>query len=115
MAFLTEARARAAARTISVNAMRQELRTFSSLPSAATFDVFLSHSYMDAQIIYGVKELLEATGVSVYVDWIEDNQLERNNVTAKTADLLRTRMRNSKRPHILNQPFPKLHPANIGS
>ncbi len=56
------------------------------------YDVFLSHSFTDAKDIYGVKLLIEQQGRSVYVDWIEDKQLDRNNVTAATAEILRRRM-----------------------
>lgn len=59
------------------------------------FDIFLSHSSRDAEIILGVKAILEDTGVKVYVDWIEDAHLDRSRVTHETADLLRRRMRQS--------------------
>jgi hypothetical protein len=61
--------------------------------SADRFDVFLSHSYADATTILGVYELLDAQGVSVYVDWIVDHQLDRTKVNRDTADTLRQRMR----------------------
>lgn len=57
------------------------------------FDVFLSHSSQDAEIILGVKAILESVGLQVYVDWIDDAQLDRSNVNRETADLLRRRMR----------------------
>ena len=58
-----------------------------------TFDVFLSHSSKDADLILGIKSLLEERGLSVYVDWISDPQLDRSKVTANTANQLRARMR----------------------
>lgn len=60
------------------------------------FDIFLSHSIGDAELILGVKSLLEEQGLKVYVDWVEDPQLNRENVTKETANLLRRRMRQSK-------------------
>jgi hypothetical protein len=60
------------------------------------YDVFLSHSYNDAEVILGVAKFIENQGKTVYVDWIEDRGLDRKNITAKTADLLRLRMRASK-------------------
>jgi hypothetical protein len=57
------------------------------------FDIFLSHSSSDAELILGVKALLEDRGLVVYVDWIDDAQVDRSNVNRKTADLLRQRMR----------------------
>ena len=60
-----------------------------------TYDVFLSHSFDDAQLILGVVSFIEDQGKSVYVDWIVDKGLDRSKVTASTADLLRKRMRAS--------------------
>lgn len=61
----------------------------------SSYDVFLSHSVRDAQIILGVKNWLEENGMKVYVDWIDDKLLDRSQVTSKTAETLRTRMRQS--------------------
>lgn len=59
-----------------------------------TFDIFLSHSYMDKDTIKGVyKTLRETWGYSVYIDWIEDKELDRSKVNADTARQLQTRMR----------------------
>jgi MTH538 TIR-like domain (DUF1863). len=71
------------------------------IPLATTFDIFLSHSYADAtsitdEVLLGVKSLLENLKYSVYVDWVVDNQLSRENVTSETANLLRQRMNNSR-------------------
>jgi len=66
-----------------------------ALRDSSTFDVFLSHSYDDAEVILGVKKIMESIGLKVYVDWIDDAGLDRGNVTRKTAAILRMRMRNS--------------------
>lgn len=68
----------------------------SNVFSHERFDVFLSHASTDAELILGVKVLLEEQGLKVYVDWITDAQLDRSHVTPETADLLRRRMRQSK-------------------
>jgi len=60
------------------------------------FDIFLSHSYLDQEIVEGIYFELTDKGYSVYVDWIVDPQLNRNNVTRQTAELIRGRMRSSK-------------------
>lgn len=60
------------------------------------FDIFLSHSSKDKQLILGVKQLIEDSGYSVYIDWVDDPQLDRANVNVQTADILRTRMKQSK-------------------
>lgn len=68
-----------------------------SLQSAtSSFDVFLSHSTKDAEIVLGVKAVLVGQNKSVYVDWIEDRGLDRTNVTPSTAATLRRRMEQCK-------------------
>jgi hypothetical protein len=60
------------------------------------FDVFVSHSIKDAQVILGVAEVFEQKGFRVYVDWIVDAQMNRAAVNASTAAKLRLRMKQSK-------------------
>ncbi|MBD9489932.1 toll/interleukin-1 receptor domain-containing protein [Ensifer sp. ENS11] len=74
----------------------------------SNFDIFLSHSTSDAEIILGVKGVLEDYGKTVYVDWLEDPQLDRANVTAANAELIRMRMRQCKS-------LVYVHTANSGS
>ena len=64
----------------------------SSFSASETYDVFLSHSYEDARIVKVIKEMLEESGFKVYVDWIEDEHLDRGRVTSNTASILRRRM-----------------------
>ena len=98
MPFLrvSEARAAAGLRANNLRASSQALaeaaRTFSGYK---TYDVFLSHSYQDADVILGVKSIIESFGLSVYVDWIDDGGLDRSKVTVRTAEILRVRMRQS--------------------
>ncbi len=61
-----------------------------------SFDIFLSHSYSDREIIPALKKTLEGYGFSVYVDWITDHLLSRNNITKETAAVLQKRMKQSK-------------------
>jgi len=60
-----------------------------------TFDIFLSHSFADAELILGLRNAITEMGFSVYVDWLEDPSLDRNNITSQTATILRARMRQS--------------------
>lgn len=55
-------------------------------------DIFMSHSFTDADLVLGAKLKIEDYGYSVYVDWINDPTLDRRNVTAATAAKLRQRM-----------------------
>lgn len=59
---------------------------------AKAYDIFLSHSIRDAELILGMKGVFEDLGYLVYVDWIEDPALDRSKVTSATADKLRQRM-----------------------
>lgn len=61
-----------------------------------TYDIFLSHSIKDAEIILGIKGICEDLGYTVYVDWIDDRKLDRSKVTPVTANVLRGRMKNSR-------------------
>lgn len=67
-----------------------------SFNSTQNFDIFLSHSYLDAKYIKVIREDLMDLGYTVYVDWIVDKQLNRENVTKETANTLRTRMKQCK-------------------
>lgn len=71
---------------------------FSLLPQImrSRFDIFLSHAVRDAEMVLGLKDILEATGRTVYIDWVDDPALDRSQVSGKTAEVLRKRMRESK-------------------
>lgn len=93
MAYYTATDLRTAAgltASASSAALRREAKSV-----AGRFDIFLSHSMKDAQLIYGLRNLLAAGGFSVYVDWIDDPQLDRSKVSASTAARLRLRMKQS--------------------
>lgn len=58
-----------------------------------TYDIFLSHSSRDKPLVLGVKQRLENEGLGVYVDWIDDAELDRQDVTPENAARLRVRMK----------------------
>lgn len=88
-AFERSQRGRAVQRT-AAQVLNEEV---ASVRTTDRFDIFLSHCLNDAAAIRGVKAMLEEQGRSVYVDWINDKQLDRGQVTPTTADVLRQRMR----------------------
>lgn len=61
-----------------------------------TYDIFLSHSYVDKEKIASIKHYLELLGLTVYIDWIDDKQLVRNTVTKETAERIKVRMKKCK-------------------
>ena len=101
MALFTEQQIR---NRFKIEKSRRLLRTFSAetvlnegriSDSTKTYDIFLSHSSKDDELIAGLKLILEDLGYSVYVDW-NDNQLNPDNVTLETAKVLRERMSQCK-------------------
>lgn len=89
MAFFTKSELR------TENIFESNLYRFrKSISSTDQFDVFLSHSYEDRNFIPALKEKIENEfRYKVYVDWMEDTQLDREKVSKATADILRKRMR----------------------
>lgn len=62
----------------------------------SNFDLFISHSYKDKEFISGLRNLFSTAGYSVYIDWIEDDNLDRGKVTSMTANLIRRRVSNAR-------------------
>lgn len=101
MAFLTLQEVRNKARnktSIGLESRKyfNEHLQFDSFNPFKTYDIFLSHAFLDAQEIYGLKIILEEAGFTVYVDWYEDSHLERGKVTKETAVVIRKRMQSCK-------------------
>ncbi|EME14867.1 toll/interleukin-1 receptor domain-containing protein [Rhodococcus qingshengii] len=96
MALISRQEALSAGRRVvynsSVTARDLLIKSASAAPQQK-FDVFLSHSIHDAETILGVRAILQADGLSVYVDWIDDPQLDRRSVSRATANVLRERMK----------------------
>lgn len=93
MNIVTESYLRDAARRRSLN---EDIRMFSDSRNTTSFDVFLSHNFADREIVAGIYNGLHELGLKVYVDWIVDPQLNRQNVTKESAELIRSRMASSK-------------------
>lgn len=97
MPLLTEAEvvARASRMTTLRKSAAREILT-ETAPADATFDVFLSHSSNEPEnILLGIKGYLQDSGLSVYVDRYTDPQLSPGEVTPRTAETLRGRLRAS--------------------
>src|SRR5690242_2010308 len=56
------------------------------------WDIFLSHSFDDRELLEGAVSSIEDLGYSVYIDWRDDPLLDRTRVTAATAAQLKRRM-----------------------
>lgn len=97
MAYITKSEARAAGANAARfrNAQSVLAVALDSYKENDQFDVFLSHSSDDVELVLGVMSLLQEQGLKVYVDWVVDTLLERNLVNRNTANILRNRMKQS--------------------
>lgn len=98
MAFITLGEARlkgaAARQTTASRVLKEEVTNLRK--STSRYDIFLSHSFSDADIVLGIKRILEEEGnLRVFVDWVEHPELDRSRVTAETAAIIRAAMANS--------------------
>ena len=75
------------------NSINESLTHFDS---SAIYDLFISHSFQDKDLVIGLKYLFENIGYKVYIDWINYSTLDRQNVTPNTATLIKQRIRQSR-------------------
>ena len=59
------------------------------------YDIFLSHSFRDKDLVVGIAKLFEKFNSTVYLDWREDSRLDRTTVNRETANTLMRRMSSS--------------------
>lgn len=59
------------------------------------FHFFICHAKIDEKLILGLIHILNQKGFSTYVDWINDPCLDRGQVTAETAKVLKRRIESS--------------------
>lgn len=95
MAFFTVDQARYAAQELRRATRKSDVELLREAKSTAreSFDIFLSHSSRDKELVIGAKKLIEDKGHTVYVDWIEDADLDRGAVDRQRANHLRHRMK----------------------
>lgn len=73
-------------------ASRQLKKSADEFDFKKKYDIFLSHAFKDARIVKQIRKELISIGYSVYVDWVDDKQLDRNKVNKQSATVLRNRM-----------------------
>lgn len=81
------------------------------------YDLFISHSFKDKDYIIGLKHLFEKLGYKIYIDWIEDTQLDRSCVDVNTAQLIKNRLKACKALAYIatvNTPSSKWCPWELG-
>ncbi len=68
------------------------LRRLKKSKALAKYDIFLSQTIRDAELVLGVHELLSELGYSVFCDWIENPLDDRSAVTPSNAEYIRAIM-----------------------
>ena len=94
MAFLREAevRARAQSRAGALGIGVSEALSRAVSQRLSRYDIFLSQTVRDAEIVLGVYDLLTSAGYSVFCDWIEAPDTNRSQVTPTNAAFIRATM-----------------------
>ena len=61
------------------NQGKYEYYRFSTMrfDAAQTYDLFISHSFKDKDLVIGLYHLFSAAGYKVYIDLVDDSNLER--------------------------------------
>lgn len=95
MTYFHDADLRGYAGVLTETSARSQLSAMSKA-AHGIYDVFLSHCVRDAVLVLGLKKLLEDQKLTVYVDWIEDGDLDRSKVSPATAVRLRHGMKNCR-------------------
>ena len=69
----------------------------SQLEQMKEYDLFLSHSSLDSELLLSLKSVLNLSNINVYVDWVSDrNALKRDLTNANTAKTIIERLKSSK-------------------
>lgn len=69
----------------------------SQLEQMKKYDLFLSHSSFDSELLLSLKSVLNHSNVNVYVDWVSDsNALKRELTNVNTANTIIERLKSSK-------------------
>lgn len=78
-------------------ALAEKLQDRKSIQNAKFYDLFISHSSKDKEIVKTVVSKANSYGLSCYVDWVSDNDfLKRSMVSDYTKEVLKVRMGQSK-------------------
>lgn len=121
MGLLTLSEVRAAGQSYSAKFRKSSASVLqddeASFSEKSHYQIFLSHSFTDADSVVGLKAIIESLGHSVYVDWMADPQLDRSKVSPATAEQLRNRMRSCGSLFFVvsdNSPTSKWMPWELG-
>lgn len=94
--ILTESELRAAAAEARKHPTEFVLFEETRFDEAESYDLFISHSFKDKDLVIGLRYRFNQCGYKVYIDWIDDQNLDRKAVTQKTAEIIRNRLDHCK-------------------
>lgn len=96
MAYFSESFFRDYRNSVSEYTIKAQINEARGSSEWTTFDVFLSYNIKDKNVIEGIYLFLTKMGKKVYLDFIVDPQLSRENASMSTAQLIRKRLKNSR-------------------
>ena len=117
--ILTEDVIKDASKEAKKSAMYESVMIEKALRFDATeqYDLFVSHSFKDKDLVIGLKHLFNKAGYKVYIDWIDDAQLDRTCVDENTTIIIKNRMKSCKALTYIptvNTPSSKWCPWELG-
>ncbi|BDE82492.1 TIR domain-containing protein [Porphyromonas somerae] len=69
----------------------------SQLEQVKEYDLFLSHSSLDSELLLKLKSILNHSNVNVYIDWVSDrNALKRELTNENVPKAIKERLKSSK-------------------
>ena len=92
--ILTEEYLRNYAKTEMRHSITESMNSLSQFSFESHYDIFISHSSLDKEIVCAIYDLLVRCGFNAYVDY-EDNELSPKNVTKETGIKLRQKLKMS--------------------
>lgn len=83
----------------SPESLAEKLKTTDkSIQKIKKYDLFISHSYLDREIVLKIARKMNSCGLNCYVDWTADSDfLKRSLVSEYTKEVLKARMKNSEK------------------
>lgn len=69
----------------------------SQLEQMKSYDLFISHSSTDSELLLQIKSILNCSNINVYIDWVNDREaLKRELTNVETANAIIERLKSSK-------------------
>lgn len=69
----------------------------SQLEQMKSYDLFISHSSTDSDLLLQIKSILNCSNINVYIDWVNDREaLKRELTNIETANAIIERLKSSK-------------------